>query len=123
MYVAGSFSSTGSFGSNLVFSAGNQDLFVTRLTDAGATSSFAWVQRAGGANDELATSLVVRGSAVYVAGSFASIAANFSGLILANNGNADLFVAKLTDAGTTAPAFNWAQRAGAPASTRLRLWP
>ncbi|UOQ52013.1 T9SS type A sorting domain-containing protein [Hymenobacter cellulosivorans] len=112
VYVAGSFSNTGSFGTNLVFSAGNQDLFVTRLTDAGSTSSFAWVQRAGGANDDLATCLAVRGSGVYVAGSFASIAANFTGVILANNGNADLFVAKLNDIGTTAPVFSWAQRAG-----------
>ncbi|PJJ60742.1 putative secreted protein (Por secretion system target) [Hymenobacter chitinivorans DSM 11115] len=113
VYVAGSFSGTGSFGPSQVFSAGNQDIYVARLTDAGSTSSFAWVQRAGGANDDLVTSLVVaRGTGVYVAGSFASFAANFTGIILANNGNADLFVAKLNDISATAPVFSWAQRAG-----------
>ncbi|WP_201987124.1 T9SS type A sorting domain-containing protein [Hymenobacter rubidus] len=91
-----------------------EDMFVAKLTDAGNTGSFVWAQRAGGLNPDQATALAVSGTSLYVAGYFDSVMAGFGTATLTNantNGSADLFVAKLTDAGSTGN-FVWAQRAG-----------
>ena len=57
----------------------------------------------------------MRGNDVYIAGGFISVTAGFGSTILANTNPSrssdDLFVAKLTDTGTTA-SFAWAQQAG-----------
>ena len=118
VYVAGSFAgTTASFGSTTLTSAGSTgsyDVFVAKLTDAGPTGSFAWAQRAGGTEGDQANALAVSGTSVYVAGSFISPAAGFGPATLANAGpanTADVFAAKLTDAGPTG-SFVWAQRAG-----------
>ncbi len=118
VYVAGYFASTtADFGSTTLTKMGTgaaiADMFVTKLTDAGSTASFAWAQRGGGTNDDRATAVSVSGSSVYVAGYFASATAGFgtTNLLNAGSNGADLFVTKLTDAGTTA-SFAWAQRAG-----------
>jgi len=111
VYVAGEFSSTASFGSQLIASAGGTDAFVAKLTDMGNTSSFTWTQQAGGASDDRATALARTGANLYVAGSFSGTTANFGSQSLLNSGAADAFVAKLTDLGT-ASNFAWAQRAG-----------
>ena len=50
-------------------------------------------------------------SSVYVAGGFESSAASFGSITLATAGANDVFVAKLTDMGTTG-GFAWAQRGG-----------
>jgi acyl CoA:acetate/3-ketoacid CoA transferase alpha subunit len=119
VYVAGGVSSvTADFGAiTLPTSSGNYqayDLFVAKLTDTGATGSFAWAQRAGGTDSDLAWALAVSGTSVYVAGNFISSTAYFGAATLTNSGNAgttDAFVAKLIDAGSTG-SFVWAQRAG-----------
>ncbi|MDQ2772374.1 MAG: T9SS type A sorting domain-containing protein [Bacteroidota bacterium] len=137
VYVAGSFSSGGSgafgvvdttFGPLVLTSAGGLDLYVAKLTDAGSTSSFAWVQRAGGtANDGPGESgpltLAARGSSVYTTGGFGSPTADFGATNLSRANYADIFVAKLTDAGT-AGNFAWALPAsslGSPFSSSLAL--
>ena len=118
VYVAGRFASpTATFGTialtNVSNSTGLADVFVAKLTDAGNTGSFVWAQRAGGTQYDEANSLVVSGTSVYVAGAFASSTASFGNAMLTNTGSVtfDLFVAKLTDAGSTG-SFTWAQRAG-----------
>ncbi|WP_210522066.1 T9SS type A sorting domain-containing protein [Hymenobacter terricola] len=116
LYVAGSFSSpTANFGTTSLANAGTSNLYVAKLTDAGSTGSFVWAQRAGGTGDDFATALAVSGASVYVAGLFRSPTAGFGPVVLANAGAtmglADVFVAKLTDAGSTG-GFAWAQRAG-----------
>ena len=119
VYATGYFSSaTATFGSTVLANAdasGNtSDGFVTRLIDAGSTGSFAWAQRAGGVGIDSPNALALNGTAVYVAGTFASPTISFGGTTLTNAGtasSADIFVAKLTDAGTSA-SFTWAQRAG-----------
>lgn len=123
VYVAGKFENDAYFGSitlsNPPRSSGQSsitfDAFVAKLTDAGNTASFAWAQRAGGVGYDNAYALAVSGTSVYVAGSFTSPTANLGSIILANAGltigDADAFVAKLTDAGNTG-SFVWAQRAG-----------
>lgn len=100
--------------------AASSDIFVTKLTDAGTSGAFGWVQVAGGTDSDQANALAVNGSSVYVAGAFNNSLSNFNsvsfGAAGALNGRAtstsqDAFVAKLTDAGTTG-AFVWAQAAG-----------
>jgi len=115
VYVAGGFrSSTADFGPTTLTNAGpggSDDVFVAKLTDAGSSGSFAWAQRAGGTDNDGALALAVSGTSVYMAGYFFGPTADFGSTNLTNAGVADVFVAKLTDAGPTG-GFVWAQRAG-----------
>ena len=116
VYMAGTFGSPiAGFGAavlaNADASTGTPDAFVAKLTDAGSTGSFVWAQRAGGTYYEEANALAVNGNSVYIAGMFGSTMADFGPVTLTNVGFADVYVAKLTDAGGTA-SFAWAQRAG-----------
>ncbi|QHJ08062.1 T9SS type A sorting domain-containing protein [Hymenobacter busanensis] len=114
VYVAGYFSSASAdFGNTTLLNAntdGSSDVFVAKLTDAGSTSTFTWAERAGGVSSDAVDAVAVNGSAVYVAGSFQG-AARFGTTNLSNTGATDLFVARLTDAGSTG-SFGWAVRAG-----------
>jgi len=87
--------------------------FVAKLTDAGSTASFDWVQRADGT----LLALAATSSAVYTAGYFTGTA-SFGGTSLTSAGATDVVVAKLVDAGSTG-AFAWAQRAGGDNSEYL----
>lgn len=112
VYVAGSFASPNvSFGAASLTNTGTPDVFVAKLTDAGSTSIFAWAQQAGGIGDDRATALAVGGGSVYVTGYFNSSTAGFGTVALSNAGGSDVFVAKLTDTGSTGN-FVWAQQAG-----------
>ncbi|WP_201981491.1 T9SS type A sorting domain-containing protein [Hymenobacter rubidus] len=116
VYLAGTFAgATAGFGSitltNAGAGAGTPDVFVAKLTDAGPTSSFAWAQRAGGTDYDVINALAVSGTSVYVAGGFGSSIADFGPATLASTGFLDVFVAKITDAGSTG-SFVWARRAG-----------
>jgi hypothetical protein len=118
VYLAGVFKARNiTFGSTTVVNAQEyfDDIFVTKLVDAGNTSSFVWAQRAGGANNDIITALASSGSSVFAVGSFQSPTATFgSGFMLRNATTysyTDLFVAKLADAGSSG-AFTWATRAG-----------
>ena len=126
VYVAGAFESpTAGFGTVTLTNAGSSNVFTAKLTDAGSTGNFVWAQRAGGTNEDYAYALAVSGTSIYVAGIFASTTAGFGPTTLTNAGfnTADVFVARLTDAGSTG-SFAWAQRAGSSAdeiSTALAL--
>jgi hypothetical protein len=115
VYVAGSFSGPMlTVGSTTLTSAGNQDVFVVKLTDAGAASSVAWAQQAGGTNRDVPSALAVSGTSVYVAGAFASPTVPFGSTTLAKASGGsyyNLFVAQLADAGPSG-RFAWAQQAG-----------
>jgi hypothetical protein len=122
VYVAGSFNgATADFGATTLTNTNSNtntytDVFVAKLTDAGTTGSFVWAQQAGGTGRDYATALAVSGTSVYVAGTFDGPTASFGATILTNtNSNAntytDVFVAKLTDAGSIG-SFAWAQQAG-----------
>jgi hypothetical protein len=112
--VAGGFKGTASFGAlpTTITSAGNRDVLVAKLTDLGASAQYTWVQRAGGADNEYLRGLAVNGSSLYVAGDFSGATSTFGAATLQNasstTGN-DAFVAKLTDAGSSA-SFTWAQQ-------------
>ena len=116
LYLAGNFDSpTANFGTailtNVAASTGNNDVFVAKLVDAGSTSSFVWAQRAGGIGNDRARALAVSGAGVYVAGDFDGPTAGFGPTNLTNGGTSNIFVAKLSDVGSTS-SFMWAQRAG-----------
>ncbi|GAB3875162.1 hypothetical protein GCM10028824_29840 [Hymenobacter segetis] len=94
------------------------DAFVAKLTDAGSSGSFVWAQSVGGTGVEYGNGVAVSGSSVYFVGQFGSPTAAFGPLTLTNNvttgsGNniSDVYVAKLTDAGSTS-SFSWAERIG-----------
>ncbi|WP_046243238.1 hypothetical protein [Hymenobacter terrenus] len=113
IYVAGQFNGNeAGFGGTILASANtNNDVFVAKLTDAGASGSFAWAQRAGGTGYDAAKALAVSGTNVYIAGEIASPTAAFGGTSLISTGSSNAFVAKLTDVGASGN-FTWAQRAG-----------
>lgn len=87
------------------------DVFVTKLVDAGASSAFAWAQRGGGTGFDVPAGLAVNGNNVYVVGEFGFGNATFGTTPLVATGLTNVFVAKLSDAGTSG-TFVWAQKAG-----------
>jgi hypothetical protein len=109
--VAGAFQGTMRLGSTTLTSVGDYDIFVAKWSPA--SQDFVWAQRAGGAGFEQAMAVAVTSAGVYVTGQFISSTATFGSTSLTNasSSNSDVFVAKLTDAGSTA-SFAWAQRAG-----------
>ena len=115
VYLAASFqSTTAELAGTTYASAGSSDVLVAKLTDTGPGNSVAWVQRAGGAGFDQADCLAVSGSNVYVGGTF-ELTAAFGTTALTSmaggQGQPDIFVAKLADAGTAA-SFGWAVRGG-----------
>jgi hypothetical protein len=111
VYVVGSFARTWSFGTNVLTSGNTNSLFIAKLTDAGASSSFTWATQGNDPYGSAASAVASSGTSVYVSGSFASTL-NLGAATLTNtNGDEDLFVAKLTDVGTTS-GFAWVQQSG-----------
>ena len=113
VYLTGLFLGTANFGSIPLMSAGQVDVFVAKLTDAGTTAAFGWAQRAGGPGIEDPRAVVVSGTSVYVAGSFQAVA-DFGTTTLTCLSGYNLFVAKLTDAGATG-SFTWARQGASSA--------
>ena len=114
VYLTGNFQGpTASLGSLTLGRAGAITIFAAKLTDAGASSSFEWAQRAGGTGVSFCNALAVSGNNLYLAGDFYGATATFGGTTLTNTSPAtnDIFVAKITDVGT-AGTIMWAQQAG-----------
>ena len=115
VYLTGYYyGATARFGATTLANAGRSaDAFVAKLTDAGPTGGFTWVQPMGGTDFDLASAVAVRGSSVYVAGTTVSPTARFGPLTFPTAGQSDAFVAKLTDAGPTS-SFAWVQPISGP---------
>ena len=112
VYATGTFASAlATFGPAALSNAGNTDVFVTKVIDAGPSGSFAWAQGAGGTDAEWAGAVAVSGSAVYLTGTFFSPSLACGATVLTNAGASDVYLAKLVDAGSSG-AFAWAQQAG-----------
>lgn len=120
VYVGGSFDvGPPIFGSNTLSWAGGKDGFVCKLTDAGSSASFAWSKSLGSTRDDEVTGLAATAAGLYLTGMFTSPTITLEGRLLTNAAPvsslipADVFVAKLTDAGPSA-TYSWAERAGGP---------
>jgi hypothetical protein len=94
-----------------LLNTGIYDSFVLRMSDTGSAGTFDWVQTIGGPNQEFASSVVLSGNDLYVAGTFTSPTATFGAVSLPRSGTGSLFVAKLVDTGV-AGSWAWAQQAG-----------
>lgn len=110
--VAGTFSGTCTLGGTTLTSAGANDVFVAKWSPARGT--YLWAQRAGGPGADAVYGLAVNGANVYAIGYFEGRTAAFGNITLLNtatNNSLDGYVAKLTDAGSSA-SFTWAQLIG-----------
>jgi hypothetical protein len=104
VYVAGRLYSSGRFSTITLNSVGAADVFVAKWSPS--ANRFLWAMRAGGTADDAATAIAVSGNSVYLAGSLESSTATFGSTTLTNAGYTDVFIAKLTDAGSSA-SFSW----------------
>jgi hypothetical protein len=115
VYLGGNFaSSLLNIGNDILYTAGNADVFVARLNDLGNTASFGWAQRAGGADDDDLTGLVAQGDGMYLTGTLGSSAADFGTQMLTGisvSSGSDGYVAALLDRGSSG-RFAWAQAYG-----------
>jgi hypothetical protein len=116
VYVAGYFSSaSAAFGSTVLGGSNTTgQAFITRLTDSGATAAFNWAQQAGGTGASDVWGIKTSGTSVYISGSFSGMA-SFGSTAFSTLGSDDTYVAKLTDAASSA-VFDWAQRGGGAGS-------
>ena len=110
MYVAGRFIFSATFGATSftsIGSLGGHDAFVIKIADVGNMGSFAWAVAAGGPRSDYAAGVAASGANVYVVGGFSGIS-SFGNTSLTGIGSADnMFITKLTDAGSTG-SFVWA---------------
>ncbi|GAB2864162.1 T9SS type A sorting domain-containing protein [Hymenobacter ruber] len=117
VYLTGYFQSpTVAFGATTLTKASPQnfsaDGFLTKLTDTGSTSSFAWTQHLSGTASDNCRAVAVSGPNVYLTGSFNSPTLSLGNLSLPKVGSSySVYVAKLTDTGAT-PDFAWARNLG-----------
>ena len=117
VFVTGNFSGQVGFGATVLTSAGDQDVFVAKWNPAAA--AWAWATAGGGTGADQANGLAVSGTGVFVTGSITNTSANASAVQFGGtplNGvsagaTQDVFVAKYTDAGSSA-IYNWARAGG-----------
>lgn len=99
VYVVGQFSGTVNFGGGNLLSSGSTDIFVLKLTSAGA---FVWAVRFGGTGIETSGGIAVASDGTFaITGSYGNFgnAVDFGGGPLTPKGGADIFVAKYDSAG------------------------
>ena len=111
IYLTGSFTGSAILANTTLTAAGNTDLFVAKYTDNGTTAAGSWAVRGGGTDAEVASSIAVSGTGVFVTGYFTSSTASIAGANLATAGYRDIFVAKFIDNGTSA-GNGWAIGSG-----------
>jgi hypothetical protein len=105
-YVTGTFESTVSFGSHILTSNGNYDIFVAKLDPDG---NWLWVVQAGGTGPDWGGGVAVDGAGnAYVTGSYRGTVSFGSYTLTAYVNYNDMFVAKLNTNGT----WLWAVSAG-----------
>ncbi|MDO7851202.1 T9SS type A sorting domain-containing protein [Hymenobacter convexus] len=104
VYAVGHYQGAATFGSTTLTSTGsaNSDVFVTKLVDAGATSSFAWTQTGGSTGIDLGYGLALNGSTVYATGSLVAPATFGATTVSGSFGGAVGYLASLTDPTLTA---------------------
>jgi hypothetical protein len=108
--LAGAFTGAVDFGGGLLASAGDRDIFVTKLDPSGA---YLWAKRYGDAADQRARFVATDAAGNVVITGMVTGQADFSGGLipsglLTSAGGQDIFVAKLDPSG----AYLWAKRYG-----------
>jgi hypothetical protein len=124
VFITGNFVGRVAFGSTVLISRGNSDLFVAKWVPA--SSSWAWAQSGGGTDYDGGYGVAVSGSNVFVTGSIINNTANAKAVVFGGGGTTagtvqvngasataseDLVLAKYVDNGTTA-ALAWTQVGG-----------
>ncbi|RZJ93269.1 MAG: T9SS type A sorting domain-containing protein [Hymenobacter sp.] len=124
LFVTGTFTGQVYFGSTLLSSVGNGDLFVAKYVPT--TGTWAWALSGGGNNADAGYGIAVSGASVYVTGYITNTIANSTGVLFGGTGTtastvqvngasttagSDLFVAKYTDNGPSA-TLGWTQVGG-----------
>lgn len=106
VYVSGWFRGTATFGPTTLTSVGSDDLFVAKLT---STGSYVWAVSAGCTGTDSNHGLAVdHWGNVYVSGFYRDAPMTLGPISLPNNGDNDIFVAKLNAAG----GWQWAVGVG-----------
>ncbi len=109
-YLTGNFQNTETFGSDVLTSAGDRDIFISHINAAG---NFVWTVGAGANGWDEGFDISIDGSGqLYVTGNFEGSVTfgTAPGGPFTSQGNLDLFVCKLNPAGV----FQWATHAGTP---------
>jgi hypothetical protein len=103
--VTGAFVGTATFGSTILTSSGDRDVFVGKISSAGV---WVWVTQAGGTGGDFGTAVAVTadGGAI-ITGAFVGTA-TFGSTTLTSSADADVFVAKISSNG----AWVWATQTG-----------
>ena len=105
VFIAGEFEGAWTYGYNYLNSAGGRDILIAR---AYANGNPHWAKRAGSTDDDSAEAIVLDAEGnIYVTGSFRGSVA-FGSTTLTSAGYSDVFVAKLSGAGT----WLWVAQAG-----------
>lgn len=105
VYVTGCFGGTGSFGSIILTSNGNNDAFVAKLDSSG---NWLWVKSAGGVDPDYGWAIALDNAAnVYLTGHF-WYTADFGSTTLTSTSISDTFIAKLDNSGN----WLWAKQCG-----------
>lgn len=123
VYFTGHFAQNATFGSLSLTCSTIADLYVAKLLDAGASASFTWVQQASGPGYNETNALVANGTSVYVGGTMMQANSTLPSLVfgattLVANAVSEIFVAKLTDAGSNA-SWVWACKSNNPSNGGL----
>jgi hypothetical protein len=105
-YVTGYFSDTAAFGTQKCMSAGNEDVFVSKLDPNG---NFLWTRSIGSTKTDKGYGTVIDkdGMNCYITGSF-NDSLFFNGIKLLSSGMSDIYIAQCDSSGK----FVWAKSAG-----------
>ena len=103
--IIGEFRGQVSFGSTILTSAGNDDIFIAKLNRDG---SYAWAVQAGGADGDEGWDITSLNDGSSIATGEFRGQASFGSTTLTSAGDDDIFIAKLNPDGS----FAWAKRAG-----------
>lgn len=113
IYIVGTFSGTASFGETSKASLGSTDIFVAKYSSSG---TFQWVQTAGSASIDNATSIAVDDSGnVYIGGNFPT-SITFGTTTKTAVGSYDVFLTKYDTSGN----LQWVQTVGGGAFDSLK---
>lgn len=114
IYFTGAFQGTSNLGGTNLTSAGGLDIMVGKITDQGSSFANGWAVRGGGAQDDRATAIALRGNRLYVTGQYGSGGgASLGGTALPAGSQPALFVAQYAAAPGGA-TLGWVQTAANP---------